>query len=69
MGWQPGADGGTGGEPGPGLPGGRKTPGPERDPRLAGFAQGGAWDACGPSAALAMALEGVSGPERQCPGA
>lgn len=69
MGWQPGMEGGTGGEPGPGLPGGHETPAADRDRRLAGFAQGGAWDACAPSAALAMALEGASGPEWRCPGA
>lgn len=69
MGWQPGTEGGTGGEPGPGLPGGREAPAADRDRRLAGFAQGRAWDACAPSAALAMALEGVSGPEWRCPGA
>lgn len=72
MGWQPGADGWTGGEPSPGLPGGREDPGssaPERDRRLAGFTDGGEWDACAPSAALAAALDGASGPEWRCPGA
>ena len=48
----------------PASPGG----GP-RDPRLAGFAKGGEWDACPPSAALAAALEAASGPEWRCPGA
>ncbi len=49
--------------PGPGLPG------TERDPSLAGFARGGEWDACPPSAALAVTLERASGPEWRCPGA
>ncbi|HEX7159797.1 MAG TPA: DUF222 domain-containing protein, partial [Trebonia sp.] len=40
-----------------------------RDPRLAGFAKGGDWDSCRPSAALAAALEGASGPEWRCVGA
>jgi hypothetical protein len=61
MGWQPGAEHGTGGEPAAPLPG--------RDPRLSGFTPGGAWDSCPPSAALATALEAVSGPGRRCPGA
>ena len=53
-------DQGTG--PGRGLP-------PDRDPRLAGFASGQAWDSCPPSAVLAAAAEGVSGPGWRCPGA
>jgi hypothetical protein len=40
-----------------------------RDPRLAGFANGGEWDSSRPSAALAAALEGASGPEWRCAGA
>jgi|SRR6185437_6373949 len=40
-----------------------------RDPRLAGFAKGGEWDSCLPSAALTAALEGASGPEWRCAGA
>jgi len=36
---------------------------------LAGFVRDGEWDSCAPSAALAVALEGVSGPEWRCPGA
>jgi hypothetical protein len=40
-----------------------------RDPRLAGFARDEEWDACPPSAALAAALEGASGPDWRCPGA
>jgi Domain of unknown function (DUF222) len=42
---------------------------PTRDPRLAGFAKDGEWDSCRPSAALAAALEGSSGPEWRCAGA
>jgi len=42
---------------------------PGRDPRLPGFAQGGAWDACPPSATLAAVLEEVSGPDWRCPDA
>ena len=63
---------GHGNEPGgaspsrdPGLPDGV----PDRDPRLAGFARGGQWDACPPSAALAAVLEAASGPGWRCPGA
>jgi Domain of unknown function (DUF222) len=57
--------GGAPPSPGPRLPGG--TPG--RDPHLPGFAKGGAWDACPPSAALAAALEAASGPQWRCAGA
>jgi len=77
MEWQPGAEEGPDEELGPssGLPGDSGTPQPlgkapgeaPRDARLAGFAQGGEWDSCAPSAALAVALEGVSGPEWRCP--
>jgi hypothetical protein len=42
---------------------------PERDSQLSGFASGGEWDACSPSASLALALEGASGPEWRCAGA
>lgn len=38
-------------------------------PLLAGFANGGRWDQCPPSAALAAALEAASGPEWRSPGA
>ena len=38
-------------------------------PLLAGFASGGHWDQCPPSAALAAALEAASGPEWRSPGA
>ncbi|HEX3711997.1 MAG TPA: DUF222 domain-containing protein, partial [Trebonia sp.] len=61
MGWQPGADRGTGGEP--------AAPLPSRDPRLPGFAHGGEWGTCPPSATLAAVLAEVSGPEWRCPGA
>jgi hypothetical protein len=60
----------------PRLPGGPASAGsPGRggvslaDPRLAGFANGGHWDSCPPSAALAAALEAASGPGWRCPGA
>lgn len=42
---------------------------PERDSHLSGFASGGEWDACSPSASLALALEDASGPEWRCAGA
>ena len=61
MGWQPGAEDGTGGEPAASLPG--------RDSRLSGFARDGAWDTCPPSADLAAALEASSGTGWRCPGA
>jgi hypothetical protein len=81
---QPANGHGQGTEPGrgPGLPG--RTPGapgpagvpdpavPDpamRDPGVAGFAKGGVWDLCPPSAALAAAAEEASGPEWRCPGA
>jgi hypothetical protein len=38
-------------------------------PRLTGFARDGEWDVCPPSATLAAALEGASGPEWRCAGA
>ena len=53
MGWEPGQQGGAG----------------ARDPRLAGFARDEEWDTCPPSAALAAALEGASGPGWSCSGA
>lgn len=57
---------GTGGgpEPGSGVPGF-----PGRDPELAGFAKGGSWNACLPSAALCVALESASGVDWRCAGA
>jgi hypothetical protein len=36
---------------------------------MAGFASSGEWETCPPSAALAIAVEAVSGPEWRCPGA
>jgi hypothetical protein len=68
MGWQPGADGGTGTgpDPGPGVPGGGP---PVHDPRLAAFASDGGLDALVPSGRLAQAADEVSGLERRCPGA
>jgi Domain of unknown function (DUF222) len=62
---------------GTGLPGGsgdvsggrRQTPGGARDPRLAGFVEGGPGDTCPPSAALARVVDDLSGPERRCDGA
>jgi Domain of unknown function (DUF222) len=67
---QAGHGDGHGGAPrrDPGLPDGAAcTPG--RDAHLAGFAKGGEWDTCPPSAALAVALEAASGPGWRCPGA
>jgi hypothetical protein len=61
MGLQPGAAHGTGDEPTPSLPG--------RDALLPGFANGGAWGACPPSASLAAALETVAGQDWRCLGA
>ena len=52
----------------PGLPDGAACA-PGRDAHLPGFAKGGEWDACPPSAALALALEAASGPGWRCPGA
>jgi len=53
--------------PGPGLPG--DVPGSVgRDPQLPGFAPGGRWDRCPPSASLAAAVEAGSGPEWRCDG-
>jgi hypothetical protein len=48
---------------------GEQAAGVGRDSRLAGFAAGGEWDACPPSASLALALEATSGAEWRCPGA
>ena len=63
VGWEPG-QGGAHNVPGPELPGA-----PAPDPRPAGFARNGEWDVCPPSAALAVALEGASGPAWSCVGA
>jgi hypothetical protein len=54
--------------PAPGSPDGLRGA-PSRNPHLAGFTNGGEWDACPPSAALALALEAASGPGWRCPGA
>jgi hypothetical protein len=69
MGWEPGADGGTGEGPDrdPGMPGG--APKPVHDPRLAGFARGGGQDPPVPSGRLALLADELSGPGRRCPGA
>ena len=71
VGWQSGRGDGPGSAPGPDprLPLGPGNDESSRDPRLAGFAKDGEWDACPPSAALAAALEGVSGAGWRCPGA
>src|SRR5262249_6358820 len=61
---------GAGAEPAPdaGLPGGAGGQ-REPDPRLAAFAEGGPGDTCPPDAALAAALEELSGPDWRCAGA
>src|SRR5580700_11866678 len=74
MDWQPGATHGAGEEPGreSALPGPVPSSAPassDRDHALAGFAAGGEWDCCPPSAALAGAVQTVSGPQWRCPGA
>jgi hypothetical protein len=83
MGWRNGAGREAGDEPGPGFgpprrgvhhdaepddvaPGADSAP---RDERLAGFAKGGEWSACPPSAELVQVLESVSGADWRCPGA
>jgi hypothetical protein len=60
-----GLPGGSTGAPG----GGPQAPDRARDPRLAGFVQGGLGDTCPPGAALAAVVEDLSGPERRCDGA
>ena len=67
MGWRPGS-GGTNDQPvpGAGLP---RAVEPMRAPRPQGFAKGGEWDTSRPSAALAFALESVSGDAWRSPGA
>jgi Domain of unknown function (DUF222) len=83
MGWRNGAGHETGDEPGPGFGPPRRdvhhdaepddvapgAGGAPRDERLAGFAPGGEWNACPPSAELAQVLESVSGADWRCPGA
>jgi Domain of unknown function (DUF222) len=49
-------------------PGGA-APAPGRDPRLAGFAEGGPGDTCAPGPELAAAVAELSGPEWRCAGA
>ncbi len=51
-----------------GSPGGSAA-GPDRDPRLAGFAEGGPGDVHPPSAELAAVVAELSGPEWRCAGA
>jgi Domain of unknown function (DUF222) len=73
MGWRSSPDDGTGTAPGSGptpsaTPAPWATPAPPVTPVLPGFANGGRWDSCPPSAALAVALEAASGPEWRCPG-
>ena len=55
----------------PGLPDGVSSVSgaPGRGCYLPGFAKGGEWDACPPSASLALALEVASGPDWRCAGA
>jgi Domain of unknown function (DUF222) len=67
---QAGHGDGHGGAPrrDPGLPDGAACA-PGRDAHLAGFAKGGEWDTCPPSAALAAVLEAASGPGWRCHGA
>jgi hypothetical protein len=61
VGWDSGSQSRASEELGADLPG--------RDPRLSGFAGGGEWDSCPPSAALAAEAEAASGPGWRCPGA
>src|SRR5690242_8698326 len=51
-----------------GSPGGSAA-GPDRDPRLAGFAEGGAGATFPPGPGLAAAVAELSGPEWRCAGA
>lgn len=82
---EPGVPGGSANAPSPGPrpgPGPGAGPNPsagpslgplaadgDRDPRLAGFAEGGPGDTCPPGAALAAVLEDLSGPRWRCPDA
>lgn len=63
----------SGGRCGPARPArdalGDQVGGGVRDERLAGFAQGGAWDTCPPGPGLVAVAAEVSGPEWRCPGA
>jgi hypothetical protein len=83
MGWRSEAGHEAGDEPGPGFWPPRHgmhhdagpddaAPGadvPPHDARAAGFAQGGEWSTCPPSAELAQVLESASGADWRCPGA
>ena len=82
MKWRGPAGHGAGDEPGPGFGPPRhgvhhdadSAPQPDRgsatgDEPSAGFAAGGEWDICPPSAELAAVLESVSGSDWRCPGA
>jgi hypothetical protein len=52
------------------IPGsGPRAPGGARDPRLAGFVKDGPGDTRPPSAALAVVVEELSGPQQRCEGA
>lgn len=59
MGWQPDAGHGANGEPGPGA---YASGAAFRDPRLAGFTEGGEWDACAPGPELTAVLSAVAVP-------
>src|SRR6266851_1607346 len=67
MGERSGETRGGGAEPGP-EPGRDAAPHAPDSP-IAGFGEGGDWDGCPPSAALAAAVEAAAGPEWRCPGA
>ena len=62
----PGRGGGAEPAPGAGLPGGVGGWRRERDPRLAGFAEGGAGDTCPPGPGLAKDVAELSGPDWRC---
>src|SRR6266700_8116325 len=63
MGERSGESHGAGAEPG-------RDAGPHApDSPIARFGDGGEWETCPPSAALAAAVEAASGPEWRCPGA
>lgn len=71
MGWDRTAGDWAGDEPGSGfgLPHQDLPSAVPRDERLAGFAPGGEWDTCPPSAELAAVLAAVSDPQWRSPGA
>src|SRR5215472_10375366 len=62
----PGRGAGAEPTPGAGLPGGDADGRRGRDPRLAGFAKGGAGDTCPPGPGLAATVAELSGPEWRC---